>query len=83
MLLVKDNFQKIKCHTVCHIELGENFRRKARLVAGGHTADTPSSIAHSSVVSRDSARIALTIAALNGLDVLGCDIQNACTTADC
>ena len=63
--------------------MGENFRRKARLVAGGHTADTPSSIAHSSVVSRDSARIALTIAALNGLDVLGCDIQNAHVTADC
>ena len=28
-------------------------------------------------------RIALTIAALNGLDVLGCDIQNAYITADC
>ena len=31
---------------------------------------------YSSVVSRDSVRIALTITALNGLKVLGCDIQN-------
>jgi hypothetical protein len=38
---------------------------------------------YSSVVSRDSVRIALTIAALNDLDMLACDIQNACLTADC
>ena len=38
---------------------------------------------YSSVVSRDSVRIALTIAALNDLDILACDIQNAYLTADC
>ena len=53
------------------------------MVAGGHTTTTPSSITYSSVVSRDSVRIALTIAALNGLKVLGCDIQNAYLTAKC
>jgi hypothetical protein len=36
-----------------------------------------------SVVSRDSACIALTIAALNDLQVMACDIQNAYLTADC
>ena len=36
-----------------------------------------------SVVSRDSVWIALTIAALNDLDVLACDIQNVYLTADC
>ena len=35
------------------------------------------------MVSKDSVRIALTIAALNGLKVLGCDIQNAYLTAKC
>jgi Reverse transcriptase (RNA-dependent DNA polymerase) len=35
------------------------------------------------VVSRDSVRIALTIAALNGLKVMACDIQNAYLTANC
>ena len=51
------------------------------MVAGSHTTSNPSSITYSSVVSRDSVRIALTIAALNGLKVLGCDIQNTYHTA--
>jgi shikimate kinase len=34
-------------------------------------------------VSRDLARIALTITALNDLDITACDIQNASLTADC
>ena len=76
-------YQKVRCHVIWDIKLGENFRRKARLVAGGHTTDTPSSLTYSSVVSRDSVRIALTVAALNGLDVLGCDIQNAYISAPC
>ena len=52
------------------IKMNENFRRKARMVAGGHMTETPTSITYSSVVSCDSVRILLTIAALNGLDVL-------------
>ena len=44
---------------------------------------TDSIIAYSSVVSRDSVRMALTIAGLNGLQVMACDIQNAYLTADC
>ena len=77
-------YQKIRCHIVWDVKLGENFRRKARLVAGGHTTDPPSStITYSSVVSRESVRIALTIAALNGLDILACDIQNAYLNAEC
>ena len=82
---IKDlvGYQKVKCHIVFDVKLGENFRRKARLVAGGHTTDAPASITYSSVVSRDSVRIALTIAALNDLDILGCDIQNAYISAPC
>ena len=76
-------YQKINCHWIFDIKLGENFRRKARLVGGGHTTVTPAAMTYSSVVSRDSVRIALTIAALNGLDVMACDIQNAYLTADC
>ena len=63
--------------------MGENFRQKARFVAGGHTTDVPSTLTYASVVSRDSVRIALTIAALNDLKVMACDIQNAYLTADC
>ena len=82
---VKDlvGYQKVRCHIIFDVKLGENFRRKARLVAGGHTTDPPALITYSLVVSRDSVRIALTVTALNDLDILGCDIQNAYISAQC
>ena len=61
-------YQEIKCRIIFDVKLGENFRRKARLVGGAHTTVTPASITYSSVVSRDSVRIAPTVAALNDLD---------------
>ena len=76
-------YQEIKCHMIFDIKLGENFRRKARYVAGGHVTDPPSSITYSSVVSRESVRIALLIAALNDLEILSADIQNAYLHAKC
>jgi hypothetical protein len=76
-------FQKIKCHFIFDIKMGENFRRKARLVANGNTTEPPAALTYSSVVSRDSVRIALLVASLNELQLLACDIQNAYLTADC
>jgi hypothetical protein len=77
-------FQEIKCHLMFDVKMGENFRKKARFVAGGHTTEVPESlITYLSVVSRDSVRIVLTIAVLNDLKVMACDIQNAYLTADC
>ena len=38
---------------------------------------------HSSVVSRDSVRIVFKIAALNGVDVMSCDLENAYMNAMC
>jgi Reverse transcriptase (RNA-dependent DNA polymerase) len=46
-------------------------------VAGGHQTDVPKDLVYSSVVSRDSVRLALTLASLNGLSVLSADVQNA------
>jgi hypothetical protein len=58
-------YKFVSTHMVFDVKLGENYRRKARLVADGHKTDAPTStITYSSVVSRDSVRIALTIAAL-------------------
>ena len=65
------------------IKLGDNFRRKARLVGGGHTTTATSSIKFSSVVSRESSRISLIIAALNDLDIMAYDIKNAYLTTFC
>ena len=59
------------------------FTRKARFVAWGHLTDAPSSVTYSSVVSHDSVRIAFLVAALNGLDVMACDIGNAYLSAPC
>ena len=59
-------YKEFGLHLIFDVKMGENFRRKARLVAEGHKTSTPASITYSSVVSRDSVRIALTVAALNG-----------------
>ena len=53
------------------------------MVAGGHRTVAPVALTCASIVSRDSIRICLTIAALNDLKVLSCDIQNAYLTAQC
>ena len=53
------------------------FTRKDRFVAVEHTTEAPSSIAYSSDVSRYSVRLAFTIHALNGVDVMSCDLENA------
>ena len=76
-------YQEIKCHTIFDIKVGENFCIKARLVEGRHTTTETESITYSSVVSRNSVLMTLTISALNGLDILACDIQNAYLTAKC
>jgi hypothetical protein len=76
-------FQKTKCHFIFDIKMGENFRRKARLVANGNTTEPPAALTCSSVVLRDSVRIALMVTAFNELELLACDIQNAYLTADC
>ena len=55
----------------------EDFRQKARLVAGGHITETPATIMYASVVSRETVRIALMIAPLNNLEVKLGDILNA------
>ena len=73
-------YQFVKCHMVFDIKM-ENFRRKARLVTGGHVTDVPPAITYSSVVARDTVRIALTLAALNDLEVKVADILNAYVTA--
>jgi hypothetical protein len=77
---VPPGYQQIRCHIIFDIKI-EDFRRKARLVAGGHTTDAPPVLTYSSVVSRESVRIAFTIAALNALQVKSSDIENAYLTA--
>jgi len=68
-------YNEIPYHCVFDVKM--DFTRKCRLVAGGHVTDPPAAQTYASVVSRESVRIALTMAALNDLDILSGDIQNA------
>ena len=54
-----------------------DLTRKAQLVAGGHKTDPPTTLTYSTVVLRESVRIAFVLAALLGLDIRMCDIGNA------
>ena len=69
-------YQHILCHMIFDVKM-KDFRRKARYVAGGHTTEAPATLTYASVVSRETVRIALTLAALNDLDIKVSDIQNA------
>ena len=63
-------FKEITAHMIFDVKLGENFRRKARFCADGHKTEAPTSVTYSTVVSRDSVRIILLIAALSKANIV-------------
>ena len=69
-------YQEIRCHMVFDVKM-DSFARKARYVAQGNMTEAPATLTYASVVSRESVRIALTLAALNDLEVKTADIANA------
>ena len=69
-------YKKLGVNMIFDVKLDAGFTRKARLVADGHNQDVPTSMNYLSVVSRDSVRIALTLVALNCLDLNTADVQN-------
>ena len=69
-----------QCHMIFDIKM-ENFRRKARLVAGGHMTTAPAAVTYASVVLRETVSITLTLAALNDLEVQCGDVLNAYITS--
>jgi hypothetical protein len=77
---VPPTYQEIRCNMIFDVKM-EDVRLKARFVAGGHTTYTPHAMTYASVVSMESVRISLTLAALNDLDVKMADIENAYLTA--
>ena len=69
------DYKQIRCHLIFDVKA--DLTRKARFVAVGHMTDPPSELTYSTVASRDSIRILLLMASLNGLKVLSADLQNA------
>ena len=70
-------YQEIRCHMIFDIKRDVRFIYKARYFAVGHTTDPPSCITYSTVMSRDSTRIAFTLAAFNGVDIRTARIGNS------
>ena len=68
-------WRKSSGHLVFDVKM--DFTRKARWVKDGHKTPQPDNSTYAGVVSRESVRIALTYAALNGIDVVAADIKNA------
>ena len=72
-------YQFVKCHMIFDVKM-EDFRRKARLATGGHMNKAPAAVTYACVVSRETVRIALTIVALNKIEVKCGDVMSAYIT---
>ena len=77
---IPQNYQFFHCHIISDVKM-EDFRRKARYVAGGHITNAPPTFTYDSVVGSKTVRIALTLAALNGLELNAGDTDNSYVTA--
>jgi hypothetical protein len=74
-LQVLPGYQFVETYFVSDVKM--DLTRKARLVAKGSMTEATKEDTFASVVSRDRVRLFFLLAALNDLDVLSCDIQNA------
>ena len=79
---IPPGYQWMQCHMIFTLKM-DQFAHKAWLVPGGHMTYAPAIMTYASVVSRETVHIALTVAALNDLEVKTSDIQNADLTAPC
>ena len=68
--------QFVRCRIVWDDKI-EDFRRKDMLVGGGHMTIAPAASTCASVVTRETVRVALTLAALNDLEVKVGGVENA------
>ena len=68
-------WKQVTGHPVWDVKM--DFTRKTRWALDGHKTLDPIGSTYAGVVSRESVRIALTYAALNGPDVFAADIRNA------
>ena len=68
-------YKKASGHLIFDLKM--DFTRKARWVKDGHLTPDLENSKYVGVVSRESVRIALTYAALHGIEVMAADIRNA------
>jgi hypothetical protein len=75
-------YAQLTCHLIFDCKSG-SLARKARFVRDRHKLEDPDVITYASVVSRESVHLALVLAALNGLNVLAADAEEAYLNAPC
>ena len=73
-------YQQIPCHIVFNVKM--DFIQKVRYITGGHKTVDPKTPTYASVVTWESVRIGLLLAALNGLD-MGADVAGAYLNTPC
>ena len=66
-------YQEIICHMIFDIKM-EDLWQKDLYIAGGHATVAPPTLTYAGVVLQESVCIALTLAALNDLEVKTSDI---------
>ena len=74
---IKPVYEHVNVHIIFDIKMDGKFARRELLVYNSHTTAPPSSIAYSSVVSRESVRITILLSSLNDLEIFECDIGTA------
>ena len=77
---IPQNYQFFHCHIIYNAKM-EDFHHKARYAAVEHMKNPLPTITYAIVVGRETVRIALTLTALNGLEVNAGDIKNVYVTA--
>ena len=60
-------YKEVSFNIIFDVNMGYNLYHKVQMILVGHKNSTPSYHTYSSVISRESVRIALKTAALNGL----------------
>jgi hypothetical protein len=73
-------WKPVGVHMIFDVKM--DLTQKARLVANSHETEVPTESTNSTIVTQDSVRLVFLLAALNGLEVLAGDVQNAYINAD-
>ena len=73
-------YKEIRCHLVSDIR-SDGLARKARFCTSDHLLDRPKG-STTRVLSRDFVHSFFWLTALNDVDVLACDVQNACVNVE-
>ncbi|KAL7477382.1 hypothetical protein ACHAW6_003191 [Cyclotella cf. meneghiniana] len=81
-IIPPSNHQYMGCHMIFDVKM-EDFCCKAGLVVGGHMAKSPATLTFVSVMSQETAHIALLVSVLNNIDIWAADVLNTYIAAPC